>query len=360
MEGGMAIMTSNYYDYKAPAVLRHLDSMRHGWRQFWPSLQIGLTDKCFNKCPMCGHWKRKEMHTLDLDQLIYFLSIGSAHGLETVGYSGGDPMAEPELLNMVMVWHRASEVAFGIVTSGFVPEKVDLKLLAEASWVRVSLDTVDMGRYNQIRGGDIHCLDVLGGIKKMVKAGVKVGVGTVLHKLNYNKIHELGQAVVGLGVKEFRVWPVRSHPTSQGMALGTKELFEAKQQLISLRGLLEANHVDNNIENAIGELFNPLEFAEFRRCYVSLYQAFVDASGYVYTCCTTAGDTEAQANQEPLGSLQDCHRGLYTPCQVYEKAVEFSKIEAATLPGICRSHCITRHIIANRIAEQHWGDICFQ
>ena len=45
---------NKYHSYRESKVVRYIDSIKSGLREFPPSLQIGLTDHCFNRCITCN------------------------------------------------------------------------------------------------------------------------------------------------------------------------------------------------------------------------------------------------------------------------------------------------------------------
>lgn len=345
---------SNYTTYKHDKVIRFIDSFKYGWRNFPPSLQIGITDHCYNRCPMCGHWKRRNKSQLDIEALTDFLSFGKSKGLESVGYSGGDPFAY-KAFNKLMEWHTRNGVAFGVVTAGFVPKWVDMKLLSQAAWVRVSLDTVDKEMYKELRGGSISLSEVFDSVSQMVEAGVRVGIGATItrHNVDPGTIGGILHYATSNGIQEIRLWLVRDH--SRISPDPTQKKVLARFLTSSLEHL---SILDTNLETVIESLNPQPEIVCFKHCYVTLYQLFIDADGSIYPCCTTAGDTEAVARLAPYGSIYRKDLKIHWEIVVWTDIVRFS--QSVKLLQICSSECILRHRIANRIAEENWDVKSFQ
>ena len=351
----MNLKTSDYATYKHDKVIRFIDSLKHRWRRFPPSLQIGVTDYCYNKCPMCGHWKRRNKRQLDVGMLIDFLMFAKSKGLESVGYSGGDPFAYKSF-NKLMKWHIKNDVAFGVVTAGFVPKWVDMELLLQAAWVRVSLDSVDKKLYDEFRGGSINLSEVLDSIHRMVEAGVRVGIGTTITRHNIEPISRIGGILhyaTSNGIQEIRFWLVRDHsrisPDPTQKKVLSRFLTSSLEHLSTL---------DTNLETVIESLKPEPEVVHFKHCYVTSYQLFIDADGGIYPCCTTAGDTEAAARLAPYSSIYRKDLKTYWEVVVWPDIVRFS--QTAALPDVCKGECIQRHRIANRIAEDNWNVKSFQ
>lgn len=345
-------MIDDYAVYKHDKVIRFIDSIKNGWRKFPPSIQIGITDHCFNTCPMCGHWKRRNKSKLDADVLINFLAFGKSKGLESIGYSGGDPFAYSEL-NEVMKWHVDNDVAFGIVTAGYCPDWVDLELLRKASWVRASLDSADVSLYKKLRGGSLTSNKVLSSITRMIGAGIYVGVGCTITKYNIEPVSQIAEVITATkGIKELRFWLVRDH---SDMSPTT----EQKDRLAELL-TVDLPGVDTNFKTIIKELKSTPEVIPIKYCYATLYQMFIDADGSIYPCCTVAGDTEQFARMRALGNInnKDICINWEWESKVWSRAVAFSKMKV--LPDVCYDDCIPRHRIANKIAYDNWHIKSFQ
>lgn len=334
-----------YVEYREHKILRYMDSIKNGWRKFPPSLQIGLTDYCFNRCIMCGHWKRKNKSRLDLARLIESLEYGKDCGLESVCYSGGDPFMYGEELNALMQWHIENDVKFGFITAGYVSGDIDLELLSEAEWVRCSLDAVDPDIYKLSRGG-ISCGKVIESIKMMIANDVNVCLGITIHRGNEANIRDIFDFAISLNIHEVRAWIVRNAD-----GLEPEDKAQLAPMLNVYKHLFKMAGVDNNI----GETLSILEFGQeqlpFERCYACLFQLFIDANGDVYPCCIIAGDTEDSSNHSPFGNI---YRDSW---HVIKSWIDnFSKFSSSQLPAICRKNCILRLSTINHFAGKYWDE----
>ncbi len=252
------------------------------------SLQAAILDACFNKCPMCDHPSR-EQHTIRADRWIKFLKDHPE--IESVCYSGGDTMAHPEL-NDIIGAHITLNKAFGFITAGYVPPKIDLELLAKARWVRVSLDTIDPDVYAKVRGG-IPLARVLESLERMREANVNVEM-TLTVGLDSVKTFE--RTLYYLWANEYNC---DAHP-QYGMTfddLGISENLLYKWQ--------------NDFEDK-RLTFAPFEHggSENYMCSAVYYQSFIDSKGDIYPCCIMAGDTSDKPVMVPLGNIDDWERYL--------------------------------------------------
>lgn len=88
------------YDRKTAKVARYYDAIKNDERETPVSLQVALCDACFNRCIMCDHPKR-DPKQMEVRRWMAWLYWFAQHGVESVCYSGGDPMAYSDF-NLVM------------------------------------------------------------------------------------------------------------------------------------------------------------------------------------------------------------------------------------------------------------------
>ena len=341
---------NSYSAYKDAKALRYMDSIKYDYRTFPPSLQVGITDKCMNQCYMCGHWRRPDKTTLPFNDLrTRVLDYGAANGLESVCYSGGDPMCLPrgELVDL-MCWHKAKDVAYGFITAGYVPEKRMLDsefkdLIVGASFIRCSVDSLK--NYSTLRGGSLNIEQVANSVSNLRCAGAKVGLGITIHDRNANEIKALTDFAIDLDIREVRMWVVRN---DQNILPDTKYAVDLYRALVRLSAL----GISNNLDLTIDAIYNS-EDVEFQRCISSLYQFYINAKGDVYACCITAGEPEELTNDPPVANIYSCHREA-----VLVKLKKWSERKRCELPKCC-DHCIPRTSHVNRCWDERSKDKCF-
>ena len=301
--------------YRESKTLKYVDSIGNKLRKFPPSLHIAVTDHCFNHCPMCGHWHREKKASLPFKDLRRFLVEPIALGLQTICYTGGDPMAYPEI-NTLLEYHNLGAgygIDFGIVTAGFVPHTVHIDYLYKAKWVRVSLDAIGEERYKVCRGGvSFNAVD--DSIKRMLNYDVNVELGVTVHKDNINHIGEIYEYAEKLGIEKFEV----------------RTAYRHSDEMLS----------------PIQKQFHP---KPVQACYASLFQLFIDAYGFVYPCCIMAGDTEAEPRMRHIAHISE-GAGKVQKC-----AEAFSTIGFRKVSDVCNQICIPRLNSINVIMGRKQG-----
>ncbi len=341
----MSKKETDYFLYKQNKVMFYMDSIITNKRLFPPSLQISLTDYCAEKCYMCDHWKRENRVHVSLELLIAFLDKAKEHGLETVCYSGGDPLMYKHV-NEVMQWHIDNDVEFGFITTGSVPiKRLNIESLRAATFVRCSLDAIDADVYHQIRGVKAvgHAMET---IKFMKDEGVKIGLGITLSKLNVSQITKLVDFTILNKIEEFRVWVIR-HPTDGINDIDKALKSSAINQIKNATKALKEVKVDHNLDETLNILKSGEKRDDFSTCKAALYQLFVDPSGNVFPCCIIAGDTEAEFQGEALFTMQsfvDLHiRETYKAIRAWsDKQVD----------DFCLTNCTKRLSTINVTVEQ--------
>jgi len=277
------------------------------------TIQAAITDYCMNKCFMCDHWKRKDKTYIDADRWIWFLK--SLRNTKTVFYTGGDSIIHRDI-NRIMANHLELDIDFGFISTGFIPDDVDMHLLSRAKFFNVSLDTTDYKLYEKLRGG-IDLELVFESIEKARKYNVNVGVTAVISKEN---VDEVGDLITFSVANRMNLRLNFLHD------LYSVDDISIKEDLTKARILFE------NINKKLEVKYEKYPFS---KCYVPYYNMFVDAKGDVYPCCIQAGDTEEQPNIQPLGTIEDFTmakslRGFFIESGVNDKCVNcipsFTKI----------------------------------
>jgi len=290
-------------DKRTAKIARYFPIVAGGYAGAPISIQVALTDKCFNRCIMCDHPDRTQ-YTIDVKDWLKFLGGMVANGVESVCYSGGDPFAYRDI-NEVMAYHVGLGLPFGFTCSGFVPPSIDMDLLKEAAWIRVSLDAVEEDVYKVVRG-HTPLKKIIEGIDRMIAAGVNVELGVTIHKENESQ------------------WPL------------IQEFAKGRDIRIDMRSVYPMSSVQSAV---------PRFVSKFKHCSAVLYQLYIGSQGDVYPCCITNGDTKSHTFTEPFGYIN----GDWS--ETWKNVVAYSKLEYKDLPSICRSCCVQRLSEINEVCD---------
>lgn len=299
------------FDRKTAKVARYFDRVQGGKMGIPISLQVALGDACFNRCIMCDHPLREQMR-MDVKRWVDALDFFHINGLESVCYSGGDPMAYSDF-NKVMERHIALEIEFGMTITGYAPPTIDLQLLKEAAWVRCSLDAVTPAVYEKVRG-KIKVEKVLASIEAMLAAGVPVALGITEHADNQADLPNVMAWAAERGITDIETHHLQ--PVSAPRAVRVPDKW-----------------------------FRKIE--PFQNCHAVFYQLYIDASGDVYPCCMTAGDALDKPQAYALGNIWRDSWGE----KIWPNVIDYSRLQYSDLPKVCRD-CIQRLSQINSICGQ--------
>lgn len=311
-------------------ILKYVNSAKWSNLDSPISLHIETTDDCFNRCVMCGHWKRKNKTSLDVNFLENFLVYLRANGLETVCFSGGDPL-KYEHFNRIADFCSHIKIDYGIVTAGHIPSHIDDDVLKNARWIRVSLDSIKEDKYKEIRGGQISAYAVRLGIFKMFDIGANVELGITIHSKNHEEVIDVYRWARNYGIKNISARTIYSH-SSNPLQLKKDDIrkrrVEAKQYKVNFTGDFNPSYTKN--------------------CWASQYQLFLRANGEVYPCCIIAGDTEK--SEKISASLGSIYETGYDDIIMNARSFTFSRRN--DIINICNNNCIPRLNEINKVVEE--------
>ena len=142
----------------------------------------------------------------------------AALGVFEVALGGGEVVREDDLV-ATADRIRALGMVPNRTTSGFgVTDRVARRMAGRFGQVNVSVDGLGE-RYAAVRGWDGAAVG-LRAIDRLVRAGVRVGVNTVLTRENVDGLEEMGRELAALGVTEWQwlrlkpaAWPNAPAPT---------------------------------------------------------------------------------------------------------------------------------------------------
>ena len=265
-------------------ILRHPERLAEWMRRGHTSVPIGvdlhLTDFCPHKCPHCnGKPNGSTMDYGDAARIVQELAGLGCKAIHFVG--GGEPLAHKECVNLaeLAVFHGMS---VGLLTNLY--RLPDVERMREAfTWIRVSLDAIDVEGYRQKHGVDTF-EEVCENIQTLTngKADCDVGIGYLVN--NENK-HEMSSAVIlakKLGTKYIQFRPMD----------GCK-LKIADEQLRLFR-CLSTKTFEVSVPDA---KFRPTR--KYTECHGCHFWTLIRANMDVEVCCQTLQPCT-------IGNLRDC------------------------------------------------------
>ncbi len=140
-------------------------------------LRVSVTDRCNLRCvycmPSCGIQALPHEAILRFEEILDVVRFAVAHGVRKVRITGGEPLVRKDIVNLVALLSKVSEIQDLAMTTNAVLLEKFAKQLADAGLhrVNISLDSIEPETYKEItRGGDIQA--VFRGIDAAKDAGL--------------------------------------------------------------------------------------------------------------------------------------------------------------------------------------------
>lgn len=158
-------------------------------------LRISITDRCNLRCKYCmppqGIEAKKKDRLLNYEQIVKIVSAGVETGIRKVRITGGEPLVRSEIINLIQMLSKISDLEEISMTTNGVLLAEYAKSLKEAGLdrVNISLDTLDRVKYREITNKD-NFDKVIRGLKEVLKLGFDpVKINTVVMKgVNDNEL----------------------------------------------------------------------------------------------------------------------------------------------------------------------------
>ena len=148
-------------------------------------LRLSVTDRCDLACVYCMPPRGEDEHAIRRDLLTFeeaarLVSVFALAGIRRVRFTGGEPLVRKDIVRLVELVHRRTEVEQLVMTTNATRLSELARPLRDAGLfgVNVSIDTLKADRFAELtRGGDLG--RVLAGIHAAIDVGLDVKLNTV-------------------------------------------------------------------------------------------------------------------------------------------------------------------------------------
>ena len=209
------------------------------------SLLAELTHRCPLQCPYCSNPLEltKKSGEISTDTWKSVLSQAAELGVLHIHFSGGEPTARPDILELVS---HAREVGLysNLITSGVLMNEGRLDALLEAGLDHVQLsfqdcETENADRIGGHKGGHAKKLDLA---REVRARGAALTVNAVVHRQNIENVPKFIDLAVELDAGRLEVahvqyygWALKNRaaliPTREALMKATEEVAEARERL---------------------------------------------------------------------------------------------------------------------------------
>jgi pyrroloquinoline quinone biosynthesis protein E len=204
------------------------------------ALLAELTHRCPLRCPYCSNPLELSRASAELDTASWKRVLGEAAalGVLQVHFSGGEPLARRDLVELV--GHAAKVGLYGnLITSGIGLDADRLARLVEAGLehVQLSLQDADPASGDRI-AGLAGAQQAKHQVARLVReAGLPLTVNAVFHRHNLDRLGEIIDLTVRLGADRLEV----AHVQYYGWAFANRAaLLPSRQQLDTATATVEA------------------------------------------------------------------------------------------------------------------------
>ena len=168
---------------------------------------ISVTDSCNLRCAHC-YVDANSKHTIELSveqhtdvasQIKKVLCTNNFTQYR-VFLTGGEPFIRKDLLDIVRAY-KSFDLGVGISTNSLLITDLDIPIIKELDIaLSVSLDGATKERHEFIRGpGTFNA--TIDRIKSLTSSGVKVGINTLVHEMNFSEFEDILELAYELGCK---------------------------------------------------------------------------------------------------------------------------------------------------------------
>jgi pyrroloquinoline quinone biosynthesis protein E len=194
-------------------------------------LIIELTHRCPLQCAYCSNPLKLDEpgSELDTDAWQRVLTEAADLGVLQVYFSGGEPMARPDLAPLV-AHASAAGLYTNVITSGVLLTDAAMSALLAASVDHIQLSFQDVrpdeaDRFGGYRGGHARKLEAA---RRIREGGLPLTANFVIHKQNAARIHEMLALAEEIGAERIEV----AHTQYYGWALRNRDaLLPSRAQL---------------------------------------------------------------------------------------------------------------------------------
>lgn len=168
---------------------------------FWKILRILTTNCCNYRCLYChneGQEKESEAEMLQLDSFYRIMSAVKDLGFKEIRFSGGEPLINPDIINMIEWLNDYSDYEVGIASNGsMITETLAERLGRTRTLVTIHFPAIDATEYKRITGSEIDSF--WEGVSYLEKYGVSFSYNHVLYPDTINNLVDVIDSVIKQG-----------------------------------------------------------------------------------------------------------------------------------------------------------------
>lgn len=315
-------LCGNLYFIKDFYVLEHFkDEVKRMTKTY--ELQIEIENKCYLDCLHCSSdtMRRSAVPPIDTDSLSHFLQLFDCP--VHVYYSGGEPLANPNLLTFLRIVKDASEHnKVGLHTCGILSNTSCIDELYANDLKESGLDDCYLSLYHHesvwhdkiTNRNDSH-KSTIGTIRNLMNVGIEVKANLVINYFNYKILDETIHKILKLGVSQVRLMRLSKMGAAKTNWDSIGVPYEVQNEAIEqvLAGI-------SQYSGAVTVSGFPKQLAcrpnsRAIKCQAGSHLLYITISKQVYPCASTKGNIDFM-----IGTLDELDKiGLYLEKQKHRQ-----------------------------------------
>lgn len=356
-------MNRNVTPYSNLKIFHHQDTLNKvekGERCNPLYIRIKPTNICNHNCYYC-HYKNPYL-TLDEynpndfiphDKMMEIIDDMEKMGVKAVTFSGGgEPLVYPYIEEAMEKILNAG-IDLSIITNGSMLTGRKAQILANAKWVRISIDSIIPENYAKIRGISENAMDVLlKNIEEFAKIkndDCEFGVNFVIGKENYKEISDVAVTMKKLGVNHVKFAALFSNDT-EGYHKDIKD-----EVISTLNKLSEKLNSDKFkiIDLYTSDFDNDYKVFKrtYSRCPIKEFVCIIGANSKVYYCHDKAYLAD--------GCVCDLNQQSFLEGWNSEEVTK--KFKEFDAKKVCQQHCVydSRNVLINSYLDMDMNHVNF-
>ena len=334
-------MNRNTTPYSNLKIFHHfetLNKLKNGERCNPLYIRIKPTNVCNHNCYYC-HYKNAYL-TLDeynstdyipRNKMMEIIEDMGKMGVKAVTFSGGGEPLAYQYIEETMEKILSLGIDLSIITNGSMLTGKKAEILAQAKWVRISIDSIIPQNYAKNRGISENAMEVLvKNIEEFAKIkndNCELGVNFVVGKENYKEITELAVTMKRIGVNHVKYAPMISNETEEYHKDIKEEVIATLNKLSS-----ELNSDKFRIIDLYTSDFDNYEVFKrtYSRCPMKEFICIIAANSKVYYCQDKAYLSD--------GCVCDLNKQSFLEGWNSEEVIQ--KYKEFDAKAMCGQHCV--------------------
>lgn len=277
------------------------------------SATLELTRKCNAYCRHCiVDAATEKENELSRDQILTLIEQFYDEGCKTVVFTGGEPfLREDWPLFLQKAYSLDMQVVF--MSNGLLISDTVIKILKMFNVAMgISLDGPDAKTHDSIRGVKGIFDNFVSIIPKLKKAGVYVSIPTTVMRSNFDKLDQIRDLLIELGVDSWQLQIVKpSSRLLEDELLTEEQYYDLAKKIVEYRekysdkiAITEADCIGYNSSLTPG-----LAIQDWRGCECGIYSVSIESDGNVKGC-PNMNNSEGNIQERSFKDIWQSHNSF--------------------------------------------------